>query len=458
MNKRLIISLSVIGVVAAIAIGGTIAYFNDTETSSGNIFVAGGLDLKVDHVFQSYNGNECEEFCEVPGDPQNLVLNGSFEVPEVTNGAKWDIFPSGYTGLVWTVEWVGNTTSYGGYTRPDPSLAEYHEGVLGSAYEGDQYTELDSDWYGPGHPQNNEPASVRIWQDISTTPGAKYRVQFAFAPRPSTGTGDNQLKFSWNGSLIDTLSGSAGSGPIQWSVEEYDVTASGATTRIEFADAGTENSLGTFLDDVRVYELDCDYSLPGAESCELWEETDLTEQTFFDFYDVKPGDFGRNVISMHVYDNDAWTCLIIDNINDDENQVIDPEIAAGDDEGSAEGELGDYLEVFAWNDKDQDGLYDPSESEDSFAGPDSFFDVVSEISLHDSTTDNGVLVACETEYIGLAWCAGTLTVEPDGSMTCDGSTMGDIAQTDILTADLTAFAEQWRNNSSFDCSQVNLGE
>ncbi len=60
MNKKLIISLGLIGVVAAIAIGGTIAYFNDTETSSNNIFVAGDLDLKVDHLLQTYNGADCK--------------------------------------------------------------------------------------------------------------------------------------------------------------------------------------------------------------------------------------------------------------------------------------------------------------------------------------------------------------------------------------------------------------
>lgn len=49
MNKKILISLSVIGVVSVIAIGGTIAYYNDTETSSGNAFLAGTLNLKVDN-------------------------------------------------------------------------------------------------------------------------------------------------------------------------------------------------------------------------------------------------------------------------------------------------------------------------------------------------------------------------------------------------------------------------
>ncbi len=48
MNKKILISLSVIAAVAAIAIGGTIAYFSDTETSTGNTFTAGSLDLVLD--------------------------------------------------------------------------------------------------------------------------------------------------------------------------------------------------------------------------------------------------------------------------------------------------------------------------------------------------------------------------------------------------------------------------
>lgn len=55
MNKRIIISLSVIGAVAAIAVGGTIAYFSDTETSTGNTFTAGELDLLVDIDGVVYN-------------------------------------------------------------------------------------------------------------------------------------------------------------------------------------------------------------------------------------------------------------------------------------------------------------------------------------------------------------------------------------------------------------------
>ena len=50
MNKRILISLAVIGAVAVIAVGGTIAYFSDTETSTGNTFTAGTIDISVDNM------------------------------------------------------------------------------------------------------------------------------------------------------------------------------------------------------------------------------------------------------------------------------------------------------------------------------------------------------------------------------------------------------------------------
>ena len=49
MNKKILISLCVIGAVAAIVVGGTIAFFSDTETSTGNTFTAGAIDLTVDN-------------------------------------------------------------------------------------------------------------------------------------------------------------------------------------------------------------------------------------------------------------------------------------------------------------------------------------------------------------------------------------------------------------------------
>ena len=47
--KRIITSLSLIAAVGVFAVGGTIAFFSDTETSTGNTFSVGGIDLDIGH-------------------------------------------------------------------------------------------------------------------------------------------------------------------------------------------------------------------------------------------------------------------------------------------------------------------------------------------------------------------------------------------------------------------------
>ncbi len=56
--KKIIYSGGVILVVAGLAISSTGAFFSDSETSTGNTFTAGAIDLKVDSE-QHYNGNIC---------------------------------------------------------------------------------------------------------------------------------------------------------------------------------------------------------------------------------------------------------------------------------------------------------------------------------------------------------------------------------------------------------------
>lgn len=48
--KKIIISLSVVVAVAAVTVGATTAFFSDTETSTGNTFTAGAIDLTIDNT------------------------------------------------------------------------------------------------------------------------------------------------------------------------------------------------------------------------------------------------------------------------------------------------------------------------------------------------------------------------------------------------------------------------
>jgi predicted ribosomally synthesized peptide with SipW-like signal peptide len=85
--KRIITSLGVIVFVAALVAGGTGAFFNDTETSTGNIFTAGAIDLKVDSVAH-INGLVCfdgawhpESIVSWDEEDKELVLNEGVNVP-----------------------------------------------------------------------------------------------------------------------------------------------------------------------------------------------------------------------------------------------------------------------------------------------------------------------------------------------------------------------------------------
>jgi len=82
--KRILVSLSIIGVAAAVAVGATLAYFGDTETSTGNTITAGSLDLKIDFQcedgctfsLRDLNGESFFRDCDIkPGDSGEVTIS-----------------------------------------------------------------------------------------------------------------------------------------------------------------------------------------------------------------------------------------------------------------------------------------------------------------------------------------------------------------------------------------------
>ena len=440
MTKKLITSLSIIALTAVIVIGGTIAYYNDTETSTGNIFTAGSIDLKVDHTYASYNGEECLGTCDVTGN--DLIENGGFETP-VPIGT-WHVYPNGISG--WAV-------------INGAGIEIQRNSVAGAPHLGNQLVELDS--HGAGSQSTME-------QIIDTVPGQKYKFSFWHSPRPNnlpTDGSDNQIEFnvevtSTSGSLVtDTIGETySGSGTV-WTEYVYNFIALDTETTIRFSDAGTQSdTLGGYLDDVSVYELDCeDFSYEYGGICTLWGERDLGgdgNDAFWNFSDVKPGDYGTNMISLHVYDNDAYVCLLPNNIEDNENGVMDPEVEAGDTT-SNEGELSGELEFFIWSDENGNNTFESNEPILVDAGTP--FNLIQTEIVQLSLTGNAPI-----SIVGISWCAGEQTGPTDDdsnqSLSCDGNGMGNIAQTDQVIADFVAYAEQIRNNTGFNCQEINLGD
>lgn len=433
MNKKIILSLSVIGIVAAIAIGGTVAYFSDTETSTGNILVAGSLDLKVDHTKQTYNGVDCET-CSLTlysGDGGAQVVDGdntvlvSFPFPAVV------VTPTSITTQYWV------THSIADWIWASASTLVGDDGSEGDV----TYTfEHKFTWWG-------DAVNVDLLMNVAA---------------------DNQYQILLNGNEIASGLGSA----------EYttlDPVAQGAflsevnpgenvltflvTNKVNTPDHNTPlynpGGLLYYLTVTRDPE-DCDENSDFQQACWLWTEKDLDEgDTFFNFNDVKPGDSGTNVISLHVYNNDAWVCMFTDNVVNEEVSLIEPELKMNPIDTGPEGELGKNINIFMWRDTNNDGIYDVGESSlGSYT-----LEGNSIIPLYDSETLGGLpLIGSNTVSVGLAWCAGNLTATAGLPFGCDGSSMDNYSQSDKVTADLIFRAEQARNQDDFTCIPNNHEE
>ena len=83
--KKILLSMSMIAVVAVVAIGATGAFFSDTETSTGNTFTAGAIDLTVDSE-QHYN-NLVDTFAVLYGSAAHRNWDVFYSI--VKNIASW---------------------------------------------------------------------------------------------------------------------------------------------------------------------------------------------------------------------------------------------------------------------------------------------------------------------------------------------------------------------------------
>lgn len=431
--KRIIGSSVMIVAVLAVIVGGTGAFFSDTESSTGNVFTAGSIDLKVDHAEASYNGESCEESCELG--ESNLVVNGGFEAPVLNNGG-YAIYADG-TLTSWEVE--------------SGDGLEIQRNAAGAPQEGFQHAELDSD------------SSSAVSQVITTVPGQKYQFSFWHSPRPNRPVSDNAIGYLvqvvsddqvlLTGEVGEVIGGGNTPGTTNWTKYTYEFVAVDTATKIQFVDDGTSNTFGGYIDNVAVYTLNCTaggaYENTPGGFCQLWEAKDIATETFFDFADVKPQDSGTNLISLHVTSNEAYMCLSVANGENEENNRNSAEEAAGDTTPEAlAGELGEYLTVAAWysdvNGNKGDVLLPPTLAND-----------LGDIAFADSTTTQDPVQPDTTEYVELEWCLGDMTVTGTGAgttVTCDGNVPTiNQTQTDAFIADLQFYAVQSRNNEEFVC-------
>ena len=202
----------------------------------------------------------------------DIIINGSFEDPVVINVANWDIFGPKDFILGWQANWTDAVPdTYGNDQKPYPKI-ELQKGVNGWVpKDGNQWTELDTDWVGPDGALNGEPASIDLWQSLSTVIGAQYQIKFWTSPRPGVGSDDNITEVKWGYDTLDTITedGSGNSNTV-WTEHIYTAVAVASTTKLMFTDLGTANSLGGFIDKVSVSRI-CEEE--PEDPCDFGDQT-----------------------------------------------------------------------------------------------------------------------------------------------------------------------------------------
>lgn len=411
--KKILFSIAGIVAVAALVVTSTGALFSDTETSTGNVFTAGAIDLKVDHTKQTYNGVDCKT-CDV-----TIMSDTTNQVVSTVNGSDGPNLPHAAVQVsnphpAWTVTndipgatWIWATNPV---TVPDSGSTDVY------------YTfQKKFNWMGPV-------SGATLNLGVGADNGYEVKLN-------GNVVGTDWTEYNYQ-SPADTYS-SFGSYIVQGeNVLEIKVKNKGLV-------GGTPSGNPAGL----LYKLVIDGNCEGnyfMEHCTLFQEKDLVQgDHFWQFNDIKPGDSGTNLISLHPFSNDAYVCLFTHNLVDAENTHLSPEVTAGDSSAGPanNGELSPFLKMFAWDD-DGDGVYETGEA--TLVGPN--------VSLATGYASLPI-VGGTTDYVGIAWCAGTQAVVGT-TISCDGSAMSNVSQTDSSTMDVTAYAVQQRNNSEFSCADV----
>jgi len=202
---------------------------------------------------------------------------------------------------------------------------------------------------------------------------------------------------------------------------------------------------------------------------------------FFNFLDLKPGDWGEDTISVHVKDNDSWACMAFDVTADEDNGSTEPELDDEDSYTADDGELDDFVNFVWWAD-DGDNVLEDDEVEGSKFKEGALSDISNfSVTLADSSgtgvLSSGPLEGSTDYYIGKAWCLGGMELTPleqndysgpnnpsndgqnpngpatpeDGGLTCDGSQLDNSTQTDKVMANVVFTALQERWNPDFKC-------
>lgn len=150
----------------------------------------------------------------------NLVTNGSFEDTATIHNA-WSLLEN-----------------VPGWQRSANAKFEIQTSRVGiiSAQDGNQYIELDST------------ANYSVMQTLDTEVGNNYEVSFYYSARVEGDATTNKADVYWDGELIASLNATTRG----WQKFTFPVKASSTSTELKFVGTGKSDTLGAFIDDVKV--------------------------------------------------------------------------------------------------------------------------------------------------------------------------------------------------------------
>ncbi|MEH2003914.1 PEP-CTERM sorting domain-containing protein [Nostoc sp.] len=176
-----------------------------------------------------------------PAAAVSIVTNGGFEQPAIASGS-------------FTIQNPIPGWSLTSDSAPDAGI-EVQNNVAGSPYEGNQFVELDGN------------AVSGIFQNLATTVGQTYKLEFAFSPRP--GVEDNRLNVLWGGNTVANLvANGAENYDTAWTKYVYQVVATSKITTLRFDNLNEfSDTLGTYIDNVSVTAVPEPSTMGGIALC-----------------------------------------------------------------------------------------------------------------------------------------------------------------------------------------------
>jgi hypothetical protein len=166
---------------------------------------------------------------------QNLVSNGSFELPVVAK-----LSPGWLT--------VKSAQSFPGWRVTGNNSVDIHAGEYGVPWsnlpDGKQALDL------------NGSNAAGVSQDLATTPGATYTLRYFLSSNPACRSPGIQIQVLFDGKTVDEPVFQASGHQLrnmQWMLHEHTVVASSALSKLEFKSKTMKSSCGPAIDHVQVF-------------------------------------------------------------------------------------------------------------------------------------------------------------------------------------------------------------